>query len=99
MPSIGIDAKPAISAAARKAWVRALPAAEPSIISLRGSRSPSTPPKSTVTTSASANAPTTRPRSVAEPPRSSTAKASAIGVIELPSELDAVPVTRNRKSR
>src|SRR6476661_770556 len=97
--SSGIVDQPPISDAAITAWVTALPAAEPCIISWRGTRSPRTPPKRTVTTSASANVATTSPSCEAEPPRSSTANASATGVIALPRELAVVPVTRSRKSR
>ena len=89
-------AQPPISATATTLCVRKAAADEPCIISWRGRRSPSTPPKSTVTTSASANAATTSPRSVAEPPRSSTAKASATGAIELPRALTVEPLTRSR---
>ena len=92
----GIEAQPATSPTASTAWVSIAAADEPCIITCRGSRSPSTPPNSTVTTSARANAATTSPRSVAEPPRSRTAKASATGVIALPRLLTVPPETSNR---
>jgi hypothetical protein len=58
-------------------------AADAVIICLRGTRSLRTPPKSVVDTSARANAATTKPSCTAEPPRTSTAKARATGVIAL----------------
>ena len=94
--SIGMDAQPPISATATTPWVRKAAAEEPCIITWRGSRSPSTPPKRTVTTSASAYAATTSPSSLADPPRSSTAKASATGAIDPPRLLTVAPVTRSR---
>ena len=97
--SVGIVAHPPISSAATRPCVIVHAAAEPSIMILRDTRSPSTPPSSTVTTSASANAPTTTPRSVGDPPRSSTANARATGVMALPRLLVAVPATSHRKSR
>ena len=94
--SIGIEAQPPISATATTPWVRNAAADDPCIITWRGSRSPSTPPNSTVTTSASAYAATTRPRSVADPPRSRTANASATGAIEPPRLLTVAPETSSR---
>ena len=55
-------------------------AVSPAIITARrGSRSPITPPKASVATWAIVQAAKERPTSVALPPRSSTANATAIG--------------------
>ena len=93
---IGIVANPAINDVASTAWVTALPAAEPSIISLRGRRSPSTPPTRTNTICGSQPAARTRPRSVAEPVRSRTANAIATGATAVPRNEISSPVKSSR---
>lgn len=74
--------------------VAALARLDPTRMTLRGTRSATTPPSSKKITFASERAPTTMPRLVAEPVRSSTAKASATGAIALPSRLTVLPITR-----
>jgi len=87
---------PPMRLAAVSAWTRALTVFEPCSITARETRSPSTPPKSVVATSAAENAATTRPSWVAEPPRSSTANASATGVMPPPKEFTVCAVTSRR---
>lgn len=86
------------SPAASPASTAAQANAEPSSSSRRGTRSPSMPPTSVVVTSSSAKTAMTMPSSLTDPPRSRTAKASATGVIALPSALTAAPLTRRRNS-
>src|SRR5215213_3051445 len=80
-------------------WAPALSRFEPTITRWRGSRSAKTPPKSTSSSCGIQPAARTRPRSVAECVRSSTAKASAIGATAVPRRETSWPVNRRRNSR
>jgi hypothetical protein len=68
-----------------------------SIMILRDTRSSSTPPSSTVTTSASANAP--HDPEIGRRPEVEHANARATGVMAFPRLLVPVPATSHRKSR
>jgi hypothetical protein len=81
---------------ATTAWVAALAQLEPTSTIARGSRSATTPPMSRKITFASDRAPTTRPRLVAEPVRSRTAKAKATGAIEPPIRSTVLATTSHR---
>jgi hypothetical protein len=62
-------------------------------------RSATTPPMSSVNVSGSIRAVSTSPTAVAEPPSSSTAKASAIGTVRSPSPETACAMKSRRNSR
>jgi hypothetical protein len=93
------DAVPVSTSEATSAWDTPAPMLDPWSSNARGSRSANTPPASSSTTLATDRAATTRPRSAAEPVRSSTAKASAIGAIPLPRKLTDRPAVSQQKSR
>ena len=95
--SSGTVAKPSSTLRATRNCTSAAAAVEPCRISARGSRSASTPPTSSTTTLAMDRAPTTTPRSVVEPVRSSTANASTIGAMAPTREVRARPATIARK--
>src|SRR5919201_5002625 len=76
----------------------ALIAFEPTITRCRGSRSAKTPPKRTSTSCGAQLAASTIPRSVVDPVRSRTAKASAIGATAVPSSETSCPVNSSRNS-
>ncbi len=86
------------SSQAMTAWQAKRTTSETSITHWRGRRSAHTPPISRKATSGTRPAATTMPRSVVEP-ISSTAKASATVVIELPISENVWPVKSSRKSR
>src|SRR5205823_6668847 len=70
------------------------------IITLRrGKRSPITPPSASIETCASVQAANDRPTAVAPPPRSSTAKATAIGARYVPTYEIERPAKRSLKLR
>jgi hypothetical protein len=75
-------------------------AVSPAIITARrGSRSPITPPKASVETWAIVHAAKERPTSVALPPRSRMANATAIGARYVPNYEIARPAKSSRKFR
>lgn len=87
-------ASPVSTKVATAPWLNAANAHDHTITTCRGRRSATSPPKRVNTTFATDRAPTTRPRSRAEPVRSSTAKASAIGATALPSMFTTRPAAR-----
>ena len=93
--SSGIVADPVTTSEATTAWVPAAASDVPTSTTSRRSRSAITPPKSSTATLAIDRAATTRPRSAADPVRSSTANARAIGATALPS----TPVVRAASSQ
>src|SRR5205814_7585530 len=72
---------------------------EPIITCCRGRRSAITPPTSSVEICASVRAANTSPVSVADPVRSRTAKASAIGTTFVPKNEIVLPAKSSRKLR
>jgi hypothetical protein len=87
------------SSAAVAAWMAMRATSAVSITPRRGRRSAKTPPASRKTTSGAVFAAITKPRSRADPVRSSTAQASANGVTASPSSDTSCPVKNSRNSR
>ena len=81
------------------AWTAMRATSAVSITARRGNRSANTPPTSRKITSGAVFAAITRPRSVGEPVRSSTAHASANGVIASPISDTNWPVKKSRNWR
>ncbi len=81
------------------AWMTARAASAETMIVRRGRRSAQTPPIRTNSVCGRMPAISTMPRSVGEPPRSSTAKASAIGKMPSPSTETAWPQKKSENSR
>jgi hypothetical protein len=96
---IGIEVKPSRTLRASRPCTAAEARADPWSRSALLIRSASTPPKSSRATFASDRTPTTRPRSAVEPVRSSTAKASATGAMELAKYAGIRPPARRRNPR
>ncbi len=97
--SMATDPVPVRISAATTAWVTPLTRLDHSRTVERRNRSASTPPNSSRTTSPSERAPTTRPRSVNDPVRSSMAKASAIGATAVPAMSATLAENSRRKLR
>lgn len=97
--STGMEAKPSSTLAAITAWASPAATLDPWSTSRRGSRSAITPPNSSSATLATDRAPTTIPRSISEPVRSSTANESTIGAMALAKYVAMRPPARQRKFR
>jgi hypothetical protein len=82
--SSGTEAKPVSTETAMSPAVSAAATLAPCNNNARGNRSASTPPTSRSATLAMDRAPTTSPRSLTDPVRSSTANDNAIGATALP---------------
>ena len=78
-------------------WLRPATVLAPTMSRPRGSRSAITPPKSRNRICGTVRAPTTSPRSPAEPVMSSTANANAIGAIEPPTCDTTLAANTHRK--
>ena len=94
----GTVADPVTTRAATPPCVSAAATDVPTSRRLRGRRSARTPPKRRTATFAIERAATTSPRSAAEPVRSSTAKARAIGATALPTMLVVRAASSHRKA-
>src|ERR1700677_78584 len=90
---------PVTSVRPSASWDRPRPMSAAIITTCLGTRSATTPPASMNTTSARAPLPSTRPRSLAEPVRSSTANDSATGTSMVPSHEMACAANTSRKLR